>query len=135
MDGIDQHTADRFSRLPSGTTYEQWKAGKAKAGIDSSVATSDVKPSAWQRIKNAVKDYADAQRVYGLTAPGFRPRPRKTVQLPKDEYAAVMSAINSNYYARFEGKAKAKIAVGDYLYSFEVTDFDDYRIVGKWRFE
>ena len=28
VDGIDQDTADRFSRLPAGTTYEQWKAGK-----------------------------------------------------------------------------------------------------------
>ena len=29
VDGIDQDSADRFSRLPAGTTYEQWKAGKA----------------------------------------------------------------------------------------------------------
>ena len=28
MDGIDQDSADRFSRLPAGTTYDQWKAGK-----------------------------------------------------------------------------------------------------------
>ena len=28
VDGIDQDTADRFSRLPAGTTYDQWKAGK-----------------------------------------------------------------------------------------------------------
>lgn len=35
VDGIDQDTADRFSRLPAGTTYEQWKAGKAKLGLGS----------------------------------------------------------------------------------------------------
>ena len=29
--GIDQDSADRFSRLPAGTTYEQWKAGKAES--------------------------------------------------------------------------------------------------------
>ena len=35
VDGIDQDTADRFSRLPAGTTYEQWKAGKVKLGLGS----------------------------------------------------------------------------------------------------
>ena len=135
VDGIDQGTADRFSRLPSGTTYEQWKAGKAEAGTNSSVATSDAKPSVWQRIKNAVKDYADAQRVYGLTAPGFRPRPRKTVQLPEDEYAAVMSAIGTNYNGRFKGKSGGSMAVGDYVYRFEVEEPGVYRIVGKRKIE
>jgi hypothetical protein len=35
VDGIDQDSADRFSRLPAGTTYEQWKAGKAESVHDS----------------------------------------------------------------------------------------------------
>ena len=39
VDGIDQGTADRFSRLPAGTTYEQWKAGKAESAHDSTGRT------------------------------------------------------------------------------------------------
>ena len=39
VDGIDQDSADRFSRLPAGTTYEQWKAGKAKSAHDSTGRT------------------------------------------------------------------------------------------------
>ena len=78
-----------------------------------------------------MRDYADSQRVYGLTAPGFRPRPRKPLQLPKDEYAAVMSAINSSYHARFEGQSYGQIAVGDCLYSFEISDFDEYRVIER----
>ena len=34
VDGIDQDSADRFSKLPAGTTYEQWKAGKAESAHD-----------------------------------------------------------------------------------------------------
>ncbi len=82
-------------------------------------------------VKRAVEKYAEAQRVFGLTAPGFSPRPRKTVQLPKAEYASVMSAINSSYHARYEGKRKGRIAVGNYRYTFEVSGFDEYRITGR----
>jgi hypothetical protein len=39
VDGIDQDSADRFSRLPAGTTYEQWKAGKAESAHDSTGRT------------------------------------------------------------------------------------------------
>ena len=39
VDGIDQDAADRFSRLPAGTTYEQWKAGKAESAHDSAGRT------------------------------------------------------------------------------------------------
>ena len=39
VDGIDQDAADRFSRLPAGTTYEQWKAGKAESAHDSTGRT------------------------------------------------------------------------------------------------
>ena len=39
VDGIDQDAADRFSRLPAGTTYDQWKAGKAESAHDSTGRT------------------------------------------------------------------------------------------------
>ena len=121
---------ERRDKFSPGLTYEEWKGVKAGASVPAAEAA---RPSLWQRIKAAVKQYIDSQRVFGLVAPGFGPRRRKTVKLPKAEYASVMSAINSSYHARFEGKAKAKIAVGDYLYSFEIAGFDDYRIVGRRR--
>ena len=133
VDGIDQGTADRFSRLPSATTYEQWKVGKAaEAGIDSSVATSDVKPSAWQRIKNAVKDYADAQRVYGLVAPGFSPRPRKPLKLKGVEEIIFRREYNTNYEARYKGKGIITTYVGNYGYVVRPIDFDEFEVLDRW---
>lgn len=59
--------------------------------------------------------------------------PRKyDVRLPKNEYAAVMSAINTNYHARFDGLDHGIIAVGDYIYRFRINEFGDYSITGKW---
>ena len=49
----------------------------------------------------------------------------------KAEYASVMSAINESYKARFEGKTKGRIAVGNYSYSFEISGFNEYRIAGR----
>ena len=49
----------------------------------------------------------------------------------KAEYASVMSAINESYKARFEGKVKGRIAVGNYSYSFEISGFNEYRITGR----
>ena len=127
VDGIDQDSADRFSRLPAGTTYEQWKAG-----IDSSVATSEVKPSVWRRIKNAVKDYADAQRVYGLVAPGFSPRPRKPLKLKGVEEIIFRREYNTNYEARYKGKGIITTYVGNYGYVVRPIDFDEFEVLDRW---
>lgn len=87
--------------------------------------------SAARKVREAVRDYVDESRKMNLVAPGFRPRPRKAVKLPKEEYANVMSAINNAYHARFEGKEKARIAIGDNLYTFEISDFGEYKITKK----
>ena len=52
VDGIDQDSADRFSRLPAGTTYDQWKAGKkvgmsVSSGSSSNAVSSGASRRAW----------------------------------------------------------------------------------------
>ena len=115
-------------------TYEEWK-GEKKAEAERNPTVGEVIVgkviTELHRVKGAVEKYTEAQRVFGLTAPGFSPRPRKTVQLPKAEYASVVSAINSSYHARFEGQRKGRIAVGNYQYKFEISGFNEYRITGK----
>lgn len=54
-----------------------------------------------------------------------------SVKLSKAEYARVMSAINTNYYDRFNGKRQAVIAVGSYAYSFTISGFGEYSITRK----
>lgn len=59
----------------------------------------------------------------------------ETVRLTEREYAAVTSAINANYQARFKnGKIKSIIVDmddGPYVYTFENNGFDDYRFLER----
>lgn len=140
VEGFETDDAERWSKLPEGMTYEEWKAGGsgkkaagpiARQGGDFEQAFVAQSRKTIEKIRASVREYIDAQRVFGLTAPGFSPRRRSTVQLPKAEYASVMSAINGSCKARFEGKAKGRIAVGNYSYSFEIPGFNEYRITGR----
>ena len=40
VDGIDQSAAERFSRLPKGMTYEEWKAGKRAESAEETLKAS-----------------------------------------------------------------------------------------------
>lgn len=144
VEGFENDDAKRASKLPKGMTYEEWKAGVSGKKADEPIARQgrDSEPSlvaqsrkTIEKIRASVREYIEAQRVFGLTAPGFSPHRRNTVKLPKAEYASVMSAINTNYKARFEGKTKGRIAVGDYAYTFEISEFNEYRITGRRRLE
>ncbi|WP_417063259.1 phage minor head protein [Ellagibacter isourolithinifaciens] len=144
VEGFETDDAKRASKLPKGMTYEEWKAGVIGKKADEPIARQgrDSEPSlvaqsrkTIEKIRASVREYIEAQRVFGLTAPGFSPHRRNTVKLPKAEYASVMSAINTNYKARFEGKTKGRIAVGDYAYTFEISEFNEYRITGRRRLE
>lgn len=144
VEGFETDDAKRASKLPKGMTYEEWKAGVSGKKADEPIARQgrDSEPSlvaqsrkTIEKIRASVREYIEAQRVFGLTAPGFSPHRRNTVKLPKAEYASVMSAINTNYKARFEGKTKGRIAVGDYAYTFEISEFNEYRITGRRRLE
>ena len=115
-------------------TYEEWKGEKKAEAAQRQTVGEVIAGKArieLRRVKGAVEEYAEAQRVFGLTAPGFSPRPRKTVQLPKAEYARVQSEIATNYTRRFGNKSSGSMAVGDYIYRFEVEEPGVYRIVGK----
>lgn len=50
---------------------------------------------------------------------------RKPIKLGREEYARVMSAINTNY-SRFKNRRKGFIAIGNHVYYFYNNGFDDY---------
>lgn len=58
-----------------------------------------------------------------------------TVRLPKDEYAQVMSELNTNLTKEQLSQPIVMKAIGNYLYTVEVYGFDDYRIIGKKRID
>lgn len=60
----------------------------------------------------------------------IRKRTRKEVQLPKDEYARVMSEIRTNITSEEKQKAVFKKYIGNARYTIQNLE-DDYRIIGK----
>lgn len=61
----------------------------------------------------------------------IRKRTRKEVQLPKDEYARVMSEINTNLTKEQRKKKSITKAIGNHIYKIENKGFNNYRIVSK----
>ena len=59
----------------------------------------------------------------------------RSVRLPRDEYAKVMSALNDMYHSRLAGKSKEYISIGEYTYEVAIHEFDEYTITDKWRLE
>ena len=55
----------------------------------------------------------------------------KTIQLSKQEYAHVISEINTHMSDEQRKQPVVSKAIGDYIYTFENYGFDNYRIIGK----
>lgn len=53
------------------------------------------------------------------------------LQLGKTEYNVVTSAINNVYHTRFQGLSSGQIYYGDYLYTFKIKEFNEYKFVKK----
>ena len=54
-----------------------------------------------------------------------------TVYLPKDEYAHVISEINTHMSDEQRAMPVVSKAIGDYIYTFENYGFNEYRIIDK----
>lgn len=55
----------------------------------------------------------------------------ETVVLPKDEYAHVMSELNTHLSDEQRKQKVVTKAIGNYNYTIENNGFDNYRIIGK----
>lgn len=109
--------AERWSKLPEGMTYEEWKNELSP------------KPQDNYRVGTQSKSLGAANLDLDKAFPEAR--------LPKKEYASVMSVINANYASLHKGQIISQQIVdqddGAYLYSFLVGDFNEYRIIDKER--
>lgn len=127
--GIDQSDAARWSRLPQGMTYGQWKTQRQAAQI------TGVRQRARfaERVQRTVKAISEANRVLRFSAFSYEKPKREGIRLGKKEYARVMAAINDNFHHRFDSKKNAAITVGKHIYRFEVSEFGEYRFLSKTR--
>ncbi len=53
-----------------------------------------------------------------------------TVELPKEEYAHIMSEIATNLTEEQKGKKVFRKAIGDKIYTLENNGFGHYRVIG-----
>lgn len=56
---------------------------------------------------------------------------RPTLYLPRDEYAHVMSEINTWYRKDYDRKKIIGKYIGDYIYIFENGGYNEYRFIDK----
>lgn len=56
---------------------------------------------------------------------------RPTLLLPRDEYAHVMSEINTWYFKEYNTRKIVSKLIGNYVYTFENKGYNEYRFIGK----
>ena len=78
-------------------------------------------------VKNSNDDIIKATAEYVKNSTSVLP----TIQLPKKEYAHVMSEINTHMSDEQRELPVVSKAIGDYIYTFENHGFNEYRIIGK----
>lgn len=115
-----------------GSKVKEWQ-NKNKALID---AHSDILKRDYGREKAYLaKSKSKNQMHYKLNNQlfGRNPKDYDSIKLGTREYARVVSQLNTNL-TREELKTGIKTkAIGDYFYTFEVIDFDEYRFISKTR--
>lgn len=87
------------------------------------------------KVLEIVDRYFKKENKFKLDIQFFAKKPKDyaSIRLGTREYARVVSQLNTNL-TREELKPGIKTkAIGDYLYTFEVIDFDQYRFISKTR--
>jgi len=59
----------------------------------------------------------------------------KTVELPKDEYAAVMHELNTNLTKEQRKEKQITRAIRNSVYTIENNSFNEYRIIDKYELD
>lgn len=82
--------------------------------------------------KNGNKIYIDDENdLYSALSEHYSKTKLPTVYLEKQEYAHVISEINTWYKKDYKKKKTISKAIGDYIYIFESKGYNNYRIIDK----
>jgi SPP1 gp7 family putative phage head morphogenesis protein len=95
--------------VDQGGTYEDWN--NYKKTVENSQKGS--------KIKLGIQFFARSSKDY------------KTVELPKQEYAHVMSELATHLTATQRKQKVITKAIGKYIYTIENNGFGNYRVIGK----
>jgi SPP1 gp7 family putative phage head morphogenesis protein len=110
--------------LESGGTTEDWKK-----------KTAAEEKQAGERLKN-VRRHLENSEKGGKIKLGFQffarsSKDYKTIELPKQEYAHVMSELATHLTAAQRKQKVVTKAIGKYIYTIENNGFGNYRVIGK----
>lgn len=126
---LDEFAAECFGQYKTIINGKKlgWEMGEDTTYSEKVVGVIDkyFKKTSLENSDKSGKLKMDLQ-YFGRNSKGY-----KTITLPKDEYAHIMSEINTHMT---ETERKQKVvtkAIGNYYYTFENNGFDDYRILGK----
>ena len=104
---------------------------KGEKGIDPDLkgVFDSLKKNAGKTLAKNTKSGIISSEVQQI--PKFSSKDIKTVVLPKQEYAHVMSELSTHMSEAQRSQPIVKKAIGDHVYTVENNGFGDYRIIGK----
>lgn len=86
----------------------------------------------WNNYKKTVENSVKSSKMkYGLQFFARSSKDYKTVELPKQEYAHVMSELATHLTAAQRKQKVVTKAIGNYIYTIENNGFGNYRVIGK----
>ena len=88
--------------------------------------------SEWEKWKNSLANSEKSGNMkFGLQFFSRSSKDFKTIELPKQEYAHVMSELATHLTAAQRKQKVVTKAIGNYIYTVENNGFGNYRIIGK----
>lgn len=107
-------------------TYKEWEKKYVQVGEQESINT-------FTPVKNNDKIMTNDNSRMKLNLQFFSMNSKdfKTINLPKEEYARVLSELNTNMSDKQRKQKVVTKAIGDYYYTIENNGFNEYRIIGK----
>lgn len=130
IEGIDQDSAERWSRLPPGMTYEQWKAGKPVYRHDSSGRTMGEfmqQPSVQKNLEKRGMTEAQGRKALSeqLKASGTSGHAFRTMQKSEQQQAwrSALASKHAEERMAERGLTRSEVddAIANPLHAFEPT--------------
>ena len=108
------------------------EATKTRQSTDKNVVIPEMSYSEWQTWKKSLANSEKGGNMkYGLQFFAKSSKDFKTVILPKNEYAHVMSEIATHLTKEQASKKVFSKAIGKYIYTVENHGFGEYRVIKK----
>ena len=107
-------------------TYEEWEKKYVKVGEQESIKTFT--PS---KKNDRIKINDNSHMNLDLQFFSMNSKDFKTITLPREEYAKVISEFNTNMSDKQRKQKVVTKAIGDYYYTIENNGFNEYRVIGK----